>query len=144
MIEQDTVRLLRECDAGIKMGISSIEDVYSHIRNDKMRTVLTKSKDEHSRLQEDVVRELTRFGDEGKEPNGIAEGMSQLKTGLKLAVNDSDQTVAELMTDGCNMGIKSLSGYLNKYKAADERSKDLTKKLIKTEEELCKAMRVFL
>ena len=27
MIEQDTIRLLRECDAGITMGTSSIDDV---------------------------------------------------------------------------------------------------------------------
>lgn len=27
MVEPDTIKLLRECDAGIKMGISSIEEV---------------------------------------------------------------------------------------------------------------------
>ena len=27
MIEQDTIKLLRECDAGIKMGVSSIDEV---------------------------------------------------------------------------------------------------------------------
>lgn len=26
MIEQDTIKLLRECDAGIKMGVSAIEE----------------------------------------------------------------------------------------------------------------------
>ena len=38
------------------------------------------------------------------------------------------QTVADLMTDGCNMGVKSLSRYLNQYKAADEQSKNIAKK----------------
>ena len=28
MIESDTIKLLREADQGIKMGISSIDDVY--------------------------------------------------------------------------------------------------------------------
>ena len=27
MIEQDTIRMLRECDAGVKMGVESIEQV---------------------------------------------------------------------------------------------------------------------
>ena len=27
MIENDTVRLLRECDAGVDMGVSAISDV---------------------------------------------------------------------------------------------------------------------
>ncbi len=40
MIEQDTVRLLRECDAGTKMGISSIEDVLSHVRAEELETLL--------------------------------------------------------------------------------------------------------
>ena len=32
MIEKDTIRLLRECDAGVKMGVSSINDVIGHVR----------------------------------------------------------------------------------------------------------------
>ena len=31
MIESDTIKLLRECDAGVKMGISSIEDAENFI-----------------------------------------------------------------------------------------------------------------
>lgn len=144
MIEQDTIRLLRECDAGIKMGISSINDVLEHIKSDRMRQLLISSREKHEHLKHEVQQELDRFQDEGKDPNMIAEGMSQLKTGFKLAVNDSDETVAGLMVDGCDMGVKSLSKYLNDYTAADERSKDITKKLIQIEEDLCQALREFL
>ncbi|MDE6101676.1 MAG: hypothetical protein K2F73_01670 [Ruminococcus sp.] len=59
-------------------------------------------------------------------------------------MNESDQTIAELITDGCNMGIKSLNQYLNQYQAADERSKNLTKRLISAEEKLSFDMRQFL
>ena len=31
MIEQDTIRLLRECDAGVKMGIAAIDEVLSDV-----------------------------------------------------------------------------------------------------------------
>ena len=48
------------------------------------------------------------------------------------------------MTDGCNMGVKSLSRYLNQYAAADEVSKDITKRRIKLEEQLAVDMRQFL
>ena len=37
MIEKDTVRLLRECDSGAKMGISAIDDVMDHVKSDKLR-----------------------------------------------------------------------------------------------------------
>ena len=51
-------------------------------------------------------------------------------------MEDSDATIADLMTDGCNMGVKSLNRYLNQYEAADEVSKDITKRLIKLEQQL--------
>ena len=70
--------------------------------------------------------------------------MSWIKTNVKLAVNESDETVADLMVDGCDMGVKSLSKYLNKYKAADEDSKDAAKRLIKLEEQMAKDIRAYL
>ena len=62
----------------------------------------------------------------------------------RLAMDESDATIADLITDGCNMGVKSLSRYLNQYQAADEETKDIAKKLIKQEEELSIHMRSFL
>ena len=144
MIEQDTVKLLRECDAGIKRGVDSIEDVIDRVRSRRLRKILSESKQEHDRLNLEIQEALHRFRDDGKDPNPIAKTMSQMKTGVKLGLDDSDATIAELMTDGCNMGVKSLSRYLNQYAAADEMSKDVCKKLIKMEEQLAVDMRGFL
>jgi len=144
MIEQDTVKLLRECDAGIKMGVSSIEDVLDHVQSQDLYTHLNRCKDEHEALKTELQTMLGRYHDEGKDPNPIAKGMSWMKTNMKLGMEDTDATIADLMTDGCNMGVKSLSRYLNQYKAADEASKDITKRLIKLESQLAENMRGFL
>ena len=144
MIQQDTIKLLRECDAGVKMGIASIQDVKDHVRSDKLATLLSDCKDQHDQLQTEIQQKLDRFQDEGKEPNPIAKSMSWMKTNLKLGIEDTDATVADLMTDGCNMGVKSLNQYLNEYKAADEVSKDITKRLINLEERLAIDIRGFL
>jgi len=144
MIEQDTIKLLRECDAGVKMGISSIDDVLDHVKKDAFRTKLTKCRDEHSQLQIKILQELEKYRDDGKQPNPIAKGMSWMKTNMKLSMEDSDATIAELMTDGCNMGVKSLNRYLNQYKAADEVSKDMAKRLINLEEKLAVDIRQYL
>ncbi len=144
MIEQDTVKLLRECDAGIKMGIASIEDVQSHISNDKLSQLLGKCKEEHEKLKTEVQILLERYQDDGKDPNPIAKGMSWMKTNMKLGMEDSDRVVADLMTDGCNMGVKSLNRYLNQYKAADEVSKDIAKRLIHLEAQLAVDLRPYL
>ena len=144
MIEQDTIKLLRECDAGVKMGISSIDDVISYVESKKLKEYLSKCRDEHERIDKEVQSLLNNYGDDGKEPNPIAKGMSWLKTNIKLVVNESDNTIAALMTDGCDLGVKSLSKYLNEYAAADEKSKDICKKLIALEDELSTNMREFL
>lgn len=144
MIEQDTVRLLRECDAGVKMGIASIDDVMDAVRAEEMKTMLSRCKAEHEKLDREIRDALNRFHDEGKDPNPVASFMSEMKTGMKLAMKESDATIADLMTDGCNMGVKSLTKYLNKYKAADEASKDIAKRLIGLEEKLAIDLRTYL
>lgn len=144
MIEPDTIRLLRECDAGTKMGIKSIDDVLKYVHSEKLRKHLTDCLEEHEKLSADIEKLLIDFDDDGKEPGVIAKGMSWMKTNVMLVMNESDQTIADLMTDGCNMGIKSLNRYLNQYKAADEVSKDIAKRLINLEEELLIGVRQFL
>ena len=144
MIEQDTIKLLRECDAGIKMGISSIDDVLDYVSDGEFKELLTKCRNEHDKLQSEISVLLDKYHDDGKEPNPVAKSMSWMKTNVKLCLNESDGTIADLMTDGCNMGVKSLNQYLNQYKAADEVSKDITKRLINLEEKLTVDIRKYL
>lgn len=144
MIEPDTIKLLRECDAGIRMGIKSIDDVLGHIKSPELVRLLKACRDQHDELDGTLQTLLSEYGDDGKEPSFMAEKMAELKTGIKLGLDDTDNTIADLMTDGCNMGVKSLSRYLNQYAAADERSKDVAKKLIALESRLAENLRDYL
>ena len=144
MIEQDTIKLLRECDAGVKMGVDSIEEVLPYIKSQEFEKLLTECKKEHEKLSIEIGDLLNEYHDDGKNPNPIAKGMSHVKTNVKLAMKESDKTIADLMTDGCNMGVKSLNRYLNQYEAADEVSKDIAKRLIKLEDTLAHEIQRFL
>lgn len=144
MIEPDTIKLLRECDAGVKMGISSITDVVDRVGSEELRRLLTDSRTDHETIESELRSLLERYGDDGKSPSAIAKGMSHMKTGMKLAMNESDETIADLMTDGCDMGVKSLSRYLNQYQAAEEDAKDIAKRLISIEDQLGTDLRGFL
>ena len=144
MIEQDTIRLLRECDSGVKMGVSSIDEVLDYTRSELLKRSLVDCKIKHEQLSGDIEKQLCRFRDQGKEPSPVVKGMSWIKTNAMLAMDQSDQTIAELITDGCNMGVKSLSRYLNQYAAADEDSKAIARQHIALEDALAKQMRDFL
>ena len=144
MIEPDTIKLLRECDAGIKMGVSAIDDVVDYVNDDTFKRYLVKCKNEHEMLKEEIQNLLDQYHDEGKNPNPMAKSMSWMKTCVKLVMKESDETIADLMTDGCNMGVKSLHKYLNQYTDANEKTKDITKRLINLEEKLAIDIRRFL
>ena len=144
MIEPDTIDLLRECDAGVKMGTASIDEVLPHVKGKTLHRLLSDCKQQHNQLQDEIQKRLDAFADEGKKPNPIAKGMSWMKTNVMLGIEHTDATIADLMTDGCNMGVKSLAKYLNQYKAADEKSKDIAKRLIALEDTLAKDMRAYL
>ena len=144
MIEHDTIELLRECDAGIQMGIGTIDEVKDHVGNSEFSTQLDNYQREYAQLQNEIQGLLHKYHDEGKDPNPIAKGMAWMKTNMTIAVNESDTAIADIITDGCNMGIKSLNKYLNQYKAADEIAKDFAKRLINLQDRQLKDMRRYL
>ena len=126
------------------MGISAIEDVTEYVRDETLRQLLTTCREEHDKLGMEIRELLDKYKDTGKDPNPMAKGMSWLKTNVKLKMEESDNTIADLITDGCNMGVKSLCRYLNEYAAADEVSKDITKRLINLEGQLTLDLRDYL
>ena len=124
--------------------VASIDNVLDRVRSEDLKQYLTECQAEHKKLEEEMEALLSKYHDDGKDPNPIAKGMSWMKTNMKMEMDNSDQTIAGLMTDGCNMGVKSLNQYLNQYKAADEVSKDIAKRLINLEEQLVVDIRRFL
>lgn len=132
---KDTVKLMRQCDSGIKMGISYLSDVLPLTENPQLEDIFRQSKLEHEELRAKTEQVLNRCRDKGKNPPAIALEMSRLKTKLTLA-GGNDPKAARLVEKGCNMGISSLEKYLEKYPTADMTSKKITNSIIQTERKL--------
>lgn len=126
------------------MGAASIDAVLDYVSSQTLKTFLSESKNEHEKLGEKITQLLDSYHDDGKEPNPMAKGMSWLKSNVKLKFNESDSVAADIITDGADMGIKSLNKYLNEYTHAVENSKEIAKELIRTEEQLNRDIRRFL
>ena len=144
MSNEDTVKLLRECDSGIKMGVSAIDEVMDNAQSDKMRKKLCEFKSEHETLKGEAETELVKMGADIKEPGVMAKSMAWIKTNMQIAMEESDRTIANIMTDGCSMGIKNLNKYLNQYADASESSRQIAKRLINLEERMTEEMRSYL
>lgn len=144
MAAQDTIYLLKECDAGVKMATASLNDVMDRIEKQELKKILQESRQAHEIIGEEIHKLLDSIGTGEKEPNPIARSMSAVKTGVKLGLDASDQTVADLITDGCGMGIKSLHKYLNQYENAECIGRAICRMLIAIEEQLVCDIKRFL
>lgn len=140
----DTIKLLRECNAGIKMGEDAIKQVLPHAHNSELRRTLWACKNTHASLGDETHALLLKHNAETKDAHPMARAMSNIKINATLMAKESDNRIADLMTDGCDMGIKSINKYLNKYKNASEEAKSIAKRLIAAEEYLEGKMRRFL
>ena len=144
MKEEHTIKLLKECDSGAKMGVDSFELVLKYIKNEELRRIINETKLDHLETITKIKEQLNIYSSEGKDPNMIISEMSKIKMKLELSFNDSDSKIAKLMIDGCNMGIKALSEFKNKYYDADQKVIEICQRLITKEENLAKNLRRFL
>ena len=142
--ENDTVRLLQECDSGVKMSINSLNDAAEKADNEALRKLLKDSVSEHAAIGREIQEALRKNNAEGKNPAAIAELMSKLKIGAQMLVNNGDETTAKLMYDGCSMGIEKLSEYVNMYPDAEEDAKNAADRLIRLEQRLADELRAYL
>ena len=138
MIENDTIRLLRECSSGAEMGARSIGDILDKVEDRQLKSILTSSRDAHKKIEHETKALLNSYGNQTKDPPAFAKMMSKFTTDMKT------DKAADLITQGCNMGVKTLNKYLNDFKAADERSKNIAKQLITEEERLCEDIKGYL
>lgn len=143
-VSQDTIELLKECDAGCKMAIDSMEQIGKFVTDDKLKTIITKYNNDHIKMEEDIHRMLNNVHAEGQDPNPIAKASSWLQSEVKMMMKCDSKQAASLLTDGCNMGVKSLNEYKNAYKAADDKSVAICERLCDIETSMAKDLQCFL
>ena len=140
----DTVKLLKECDAGIRMGVDAMERLIPKAKSTELKNALEVARDTHTALAGEVREELLKNKVSISDAHPLAHLMSNAKLCVKLMIKENDKTMADFMTDGCDMGIKSLSRFLNEYKGASTSSRDVAKRLVVSEEYLENKLRGFL
>lgn len=140
----DNIKLLKECDAGVKMGINGIAQVKDKAYGENLKNLLDSYEDQHEKLYEIINRKLSECDETKKDPNLWGEAGSWISTNIKMMFNDDDEKIADLMIDGCNMGIKSVSRYMNKYSNASKEVMDIANDVIVLEQHFMNELRQYL
>ena len=141
---KDTIALLKECNAGCKSATNSMEQVRSYVKDERLKHLITHYNDRHIALGDECHVMLEELGQSEKDPSPIPAAMAKLSSTIKLTVNSDTSHVAELLADGCNMGVKSLAKYHNKYEQASPEAKRLASDLIKLELDMTRDLLAFI
>lgn len=143
-MNEDTINLLKECNAGCKSATNSMEQVKPYIENENLKSIIDNYNDKHIRIGDECHQMLNKYHEEEKDPQAIAKAFSWISTEMKLMIKGNSHEVADIMIDGCNMGIKSVSKYINEYKNASNESINLAKSIVKVEQEFMNELLAYL
>lgn len=144
MATKETIAILKECDAGVKMALASLDDVWEHVRSSELRAILNTTRAQHQMVSREVQSLLQEYGGSEKDPNPVARKMSAMMADVKLGLDKSDASAARLLLEGCDMGIQSLHHYLNRYRGAEVPARAACRTLVAIEEQLGRDVRNFL
>ena len=144
MMEEHSVNLLRECDSGCKMASESLEQIRDMVSNQELWNALTESCKKHQNLDGKIRKTLSAMAEEGKEPGKMASAWSWMSTEMRMMAKGGDKEAASIVTDGCNMGIKTICGYKNQYSGASKAVMEIADELTGLEENLRDCMKKFL
>ncbi len=146
-----TLMLLKQCSQGVETGVMSIVEALKHANDQSLREMLNDYKAEHERLRDEIqahIEECAHGDPEETEKNtfsgSMAQTMAHMKMSVELTLMERDTKVAELITEGCDMGTRTLTQYINEYDKADQKSKNLAGKLVRMEDEMREKLRKYL
>lgn len=143
-MDANTVQLLKECSSGCQMGMASVKKMREYVEDPKLNNLLEAYGEKHRGLEGRISGILSKYSEEESAPSKMAEAMANMEMSMKMFMHPDDHEVAKLMMDGCNMGIQSVSEYVNKYPDASKESQDVAKDLIKIEEDFMQEMKGFV
>lgn len=143
-MDEQTTKLLKECNVGCKMALRSMEQVEDYLEDSELENVVSDYKKEHEKYEKETSRLLMQAGAVKKEPSPMAAASSWITTEMRLLMKGDCHQIAKLMMNGCNMGIQSIAKCQNECKQASKEARDIADGLIKTEEDFMTRMQTFL
>lgn len=139
-----TKDVLGQICVGCHMAIDSTDQIMEHVSNETFKKLIRKYRDDHDKLKSEVEQRLKNHGIEIPTSGAMAKAFSWMSAETKLMFHDTDREAAKLLMDGCNMGIQSISEYMNDNPDACETSKQYAKRLVSLEEDFMKELKPYL
>ena len=111
----DKAHFMSEIYKNTKMGADAIINLLPHVRDDSLRSAMTRQLDGYEKYATRAAAHLTGEGVTPKEENWFTRFSARLGMAFNTMLDDSGSHIAEMMIEGSNMGITELTKLLNHY-----------------------------
>lgn len=143
-MHHDTIALLGDCTANIHRAVSTMDNLLPQIHDRQLRQALQQGLLDLGQLHKQARLILTRYGANDRTPGTMAQSMARLRLDARMALRSDDTTIADLVADRCDLGVRSLSKSRNRCAMATEEALDLTGELIRCQARLSAGLRQYL
>ena len=126
------------------MGCSGLEDVLNYVESRGLKKVLNAQLTEYEKLRNQAALMLRARGETPSDTGAMAKISAKMMSAGKLMADRSDSKIAEMTIQGNTMGVTKTIKHLHDYAGKDSAVRELTKKLLATEEENARQLRPFL
>lgn len=143
-MNEDSIKLLEECNTGCKMALKSLSQVGSYVMDTELLMLIEKYARKHDVIEVHSSELLIEAGKCDKEPGAMATAFSWITAEVKLLIKDDNHQITSILMNGCNMGIQSISECQHKYPGAEKKIMKLAYELVKCEEDFMKELKAFV
>lgn len=135
--------VLQEVYQNAMLGKYAVENLRPLSSDRGFRNLLLKQYKEYSAIAKEIEVYADKVGMDVKSINIFSRGMMYFTTMMNTIGNKSNSKLAEIMIQGINMGIISLTKIINK-KSDEEESHSFAKKMMEVLDKNLEEMKLFL
>ena len=140
----DTIELLNFISQNAKMGVETLSRLVQITQEEEFKNYLTEYLDGYQSFLSDADKRLKKKKEESKDLSPMAKVMSYLSLSFNTMIDKSPSHVAEMVMQGCSMGIIDITKRIKQYSGAEKTALTLAEKLLKFEQKNFSRLQKFL
>lgn len=127
-----------------EMGKQSLETLIKSCTSEEFKSVLQNQISEYNKIYDEAKQRLQETNNEVKDIGSLLKISSYISINMNTMMDKTPSHMAEMIMQGCTMGIIDITRKIKDYKEKDKTILDLANKLLAFEEQSFQAFKKWI
>lgn len=141
---ESTTKLIDEAYKNMRMASFAIDSIITKIENKDLEDLLRKQNEFYLNTTKKIEKVSNSFKHKPADISIFLKGSSFASIKLKTMMNNETSNLASMLIDGTTMGITEMIKAQKEYTTDSEEIKDITFKIVSSEEKFVESLKEFL